>query len=272
MGVPTLESQRADSVNSLVLETSQLDSDLSDLFQRLETMCETSSYNLIRCASTVWIQAVDAHLSTLGDIEPSSSFFVEAQLQSHDFMVLAMTSTGLIPVNVEGKGDCFYLAFWYGFAGGELADRAQCLELRRLVAKVFLSKCRRDPGLIDVLREHGSFAHIREYARAEFVEAAFRMIGNFDKVSYPADVAEFEIACLSEALQVNICVWTIGKSGHPKKYQIGEKFGTEVKVHVLFNGRDHYFAFDQEGATERSLPKDCEFGVLARGHFFVPLS
>jgi hypothetical protein len=256
---PTQPSPRSNSQVESKVETT----DLSELFQTLETLCE-SAYNLDQHASAEWMTMVDAHLSTLTNLVPYNQSFEDANLHNLEFMELAMRTTGLVPVNVEGKGDCFYLAFWYGYAGGDLADRAQwCLELRRLAAKVFLANCQRDPELLNVLRRHDSFARIQDLADAEFIEVAFRNIGNFDKVPYPDDVSDITIGCLSEALRVRVCVWRIGTCGRPKPYMIGDEAYTSI-VHVLHNGRDHYFAFDQESATATSQPKDCEFGVLAR--------
>jgi hypothetical protein len=257
---PTQPSPRSNSQFESKVETT----DLSELFQNLETLCE-STYNLDQHASADWMRSVDAHLSNLPNLVPNNQSFEDANLLNREFMELAMRATGSVPVNVEGKGDCFFLAFWYGYAGGNLEDRAQwCLELRRLAAKVFLANCQRDPDLLIVLRSHDSFARIRDLADAEFIEVTFRNIGNFDKVRYPDDVSDLTISCLSEALQVRVCVWRLGSCGRPKPFMIGDEAYKSI-VHVLYNGRDHYFAFDQERATATSQPKDCEFGVLARG-------
>ena len=147
----------------------------SEFFQRLETLCDHSSYNLPKCASTNWMHGVNAHLSSLVNVwQPNSKPFQRAcASKSKDYLVLAMKATGLITVNVEGKGDCFYLAFWYGFSGGEVADFDKCLELRRLVAKVFLSKCQSDADIVSVLRNSGSFGEMNSGSDAQFMRLLF---------------------------------------------------------------------------------------------------
>ena len=45
--------------------------------------------------------------------------------------------------------------------------------------------------------------------------------------------------------------------------QIGDVEDKDAPVvHVLYNGRDHYFAFSDQTATSTSVPLDCEFILL----------
>ena len=154
-------------MNIAELRRDSQSTDLSPIFERLQTLCTGSTYNLPQCRSKCFNDSINACLSTL---QLSSGPFDEVNFSnSCDFMVLAMQLTGLIPVNVEGRGDCFYLAFWYGFAG-ELASFEQRLEMRRMVAQVFLSKCESEPELLPLLKSEESFAVFRDLGDAEFIE------------------------------------------------------------------------------------------------------
>ena len=242
-------------MNIAELRRDSQSTDLSPIFERLQTLCTGSTYNLPQCRLKCFNDSINACLSTL---QLSSGPFDEVNFSnSCDFMVLAMQLTGLIPVNVEGRGDCFYLAFWYGFAG-ELPSFEQRLEMRRMVAQIFLSKCESDPELLPLLKSEESFAVFRDLGDAEFIEAVFRKFGNFARDDYPTDISDFAISYLSEAFGVTICVWRIEKSRRLFKTCIGGVPNSPA-VHVLYNGRDHYFAFRDESATPSSIPLDCEF-------------
>jgi hypothetical protein len=230
----------------------------SDFFEILRTLCSPGTYNLRNCANVDSMKLVDFHLSTLTNHWVRGRFEDACSDTSSDFLMSAMSATGLIPVNVEGKGDCFFIAFWYGFSGGDLADMGKCLELRRMVASWFLDQCEKDPVFITLMRGHYAFESIQnESSTARFIEAAFRKISNCEGSKYPEFVHDFVIQFLAESMHTNINVWQIGKDCTVKRVSFKPTTKTHV-VHVLYNGRDHYFAFSADAATPKSVPVDCE--------------
>ena len=235
------------------------DKDLT-LFERLGTLCSHSNFDLASCRSSSRSNLVSAVLNTTPAHKNCDTMICS---DTNTYLVAAMNATGLIPVNVEGKGDCFFIAFWYGFSGGDLASFEQCLELRRMVAKVFLSKCERDSEFVPILRAHDSFSSMIPQSDDAFIEDVFRKLGNFAKDNYPDYIPDFAISYLSEALAVNIWVWQVSTSGEMWAIQIGDVEDKDAPVvHVLYNGRDHYFAFSDQTATSTSVPLDCEFILL----------
>ena len=231
-----------------------IDSGIS-LFERLGTHCLDSNFNMASRRAIDWSNLVNAQLNTLPRHTSNADAFMGAD--TNEYLTSAMNATGLIPVNVEGKGDCFFLAFWYGYSGGEVASFEECLELRRMVARVFLSKCESDPDLVCTLRHHYSDQSSLQLSDDAFIEDLFRKLGNFAKDRYPEYIHEFGIYYLSEALRVNIWVWQVTSSGKMRVLAFGDVDTNAPAVHVL-NGRDHYFAFSSELATPTSVPLDCE--------------
>ena len=232
----------------------------ADFFAILRTLCSPGAYNLRNCANVDSMNLVDFHLSSLTNHwVPSRGRFEDACSDtSLDFMMTAMRATGLIPVNVEGKGDCFFIAFWYGFSGGDVADMGKCLELRRMVASWFLDLCDKDPVFIELMRAHYAFESIQsEPSTARFIEAAFRKISNCEANKYPEFAPDFVMQFLAESMHTNINVWQIGKDCSVKRVSFVATTTTH-QVHVLYNGRDHYFAFSADAATPSSVPVDCE--------------